>query len=89
MDAKAASSVTITSIKNTKTGITLKWTNSKKARGYKIYRSEDGEDFSSYDITRNKNYTDPNVETGVVYQYKVRPYTIKKNKKKDLKKVKD
>ena len=82
MDAKAASSVTITSIKNTKTGITLKWTNSKKASGYKIYRSEDGEEFASYDITRNKNYTDPNVETGVVYQYKVRPYTIKNYKKK-------
>ncbi|MCR5429934.1 MAG: M15 family metallopeptidase [Eubacterium sp.] len=79
---QAASSVTITSVKNTKTGITLKWTNTKKASGYSILRSEDGEEFYSYDITNKKSYTDPNVETGVVYQYIVRPYTIKKKKKK-------
>ncbi len=79
---QAASTVTITSIKNTKNGITLKWTNTKKASGYRILRSEDGEEFYSYDITNKKKYVDPNVETGVVYQYIVRPYTIKKKKKK-------
>ena len=79
---QAASSVTITSVKNTKTGITLKWKNSKKASGYKIYRSEDGEGFTAYDITNKKKYVDPNVETGVVYQYRVRPYTIKNYKRK-------
>ena len=82
MKTQAASSVTITSIKNTKKGITFKWTNTKKASGYSILRSEEGEDFVEYDITKNKSYTDPNVETGVVYQYIVRPYTIKKKKKK-------
>lgn len=81
-EAKAVSSVTITSVKNTKNGIKLKWTNTKKANGYSILRSEDGEEFVSYDITNRKSYTDPNVETGVVYQYIVRPYTIKKKKKK-------
>ena len=55
-NVQAASSVKITSIKNTKNGIVLKWKNSKKAAGYKIYRSEDGGKFSSIDIT-NKSTT--------------------------------
>ena len=60
----------------------MKWKNSKKASGYRIYRSEDGGKFSSYDITNKKTYTDPNVETGTTYQYKVRPYKIKRYKRK-------
>ena len=79
---QAASSVTITSIKNTKNGIVLKWKNSKKASGYKIYRSENGEPFEAFDITNKKTYTDPNVETGETYQYKVRPYKVKRYKRK-------
>ena len=81
-ETQAASSVKVTSIKNTKNGIVLKWKNSKKASGYRIYRSEDGGKFSSYDITNKKTYTDPNVETGTTYQYKVRPYKIKRYKRK-------
>lgn len=79
---KAASSVTITYVKNTKTGIQIKWKNTKKAKGYSILRSEDGESFVTYDYTNKKKYTDPNVETGTVYQYIVRPYTIKNKKRK-------
>ena len=81
-NVQAASSVKISSIKNTKNGIVLKWKNSKKAAGYRIYRSEDGGKFSSIDITNKKTYTDPNVETGTTYQYKVRPYKIKRYKRK-------
>lgn len=80
-ETQAASSVTVTSIKNTKTGIKVKWKNSKKASGYAIYRSEDYENFEYYDITNKKSYTDPNVETGVIYQYKIRPYKLKNKKK--------
>ena len=83
-EAKAASTVRITIVQNTKEGIQLKWTNTAKASGYSILRSEDGSVFETYDITKNKTYLDPNVETGAVYRYIVRPYTIKKKKKKYL-----
>lgn len=80
-NAKAASNVSITIVKNTKSGINFKWTNSKKAKAYEIYRSEDYGQYEYYDFTNKKKYTDPNVETGVIYQYIVRPYTIKKKRK--------
>lgn len=80
-NTKAASSVSITKVQNTKTGIYFKWTNSKKATGYEIYRSEDYGQYEYYDFTNKKKYTDPNVEVGVVYQYIVRPYQIKKKRK--------
>ena len=44
------------------------------ARGYKIYRSTDGSNFSEYytiDYYTNNKYRDNNVEVGVTYYYKV------------------
>lgn len=79
---EAATSVKMTTITFTKNGLKFKWKNSKKATGYVVYRSEDGEAFEYYDITNKKYYTDPYIETGSVYKYKVLPYQYKKRKYK-------
>ena len=75
----ATSNCVITYNKNVKGGIKIKWTNSKKVKGYQVFRSVNGGKYKSYKTTTSKSYTDRNVTVGKTYRYKVRSYTYKLN----------
>lgn len=78
--------VKISSVKMVKAGVKIKWKNSKKVKGYQIFRSVDGSKFKAYDYTKKKYYTDKYTDTGTKVKYKVRSYTKKNGKKKYQKK---
>lgn len=77
----AAGNTTITKIYNSKTGIVIKWSSSRKYDGYMIYRSVDDSKYAKIDSTKSKKYTDTDIGTGEVYRYKIRPYNLKNGKK--------
>ena len=56
--------------------VTLSWSKaSEDVAGYRIYRYDEEQDKYVYlKSTKNLNYTDENVSSGITYQYKVRCY---------------
>lgn len=49
----------------------IKWEKSENAKGYRIYRSEDGKHFDYIDMTDVTSYSDKRVRTGTTYYYMV------------------
>ncbi len=62
----------ISSIKNTATGVELKWTAAAAAKRFVITKSDDNENsWSMLTTTTGKTYVDTNVESGKTYIYKI------------------
>jgi fibronectin type 3 domain-containing protein len=52
----------------------ISWEESQDADGYKVYRSEDGEDFDCLGTTEDTSYVDSELTTGQKYYYSVAAY---------------
>lgn len=79
--AQTNENISFEKISSTKKGTKIKWTTSKKYRGYVIYKSINNGKFTKCDVVYNKQYTDIDIETGERYTYKIMPFYMKKNKK--------
>ena len=78
----AGKSVKITKVYNSKTGNKILWSSTKKYKGYAVYRSVNGGKYRKVDYVKAKKYIDVNIDTASIYKYKIRPYNIKKKKKR-------
>ena len=65
--------------KTTYNSAALKWQKADDADGYHIYRSEDGEKYEYIGSSRSTDFTDSDLKTGAVYQYKVSAYSGVRN----------
>jgi hypothetical protein len=58
-------------LKNTSTGIQIKWDKIPNATKYEVYRSANGGNYSKVQTTTSINWTDKSVKSGTKYTYKI------------------
>lgn len=72
--------VTVTSVRNEKSGIHIQWKKSANAQGYYIYRKDPNSSYKRIKSIASVDevlYTDKDVINGKIYQYKIVPYLEK------------
>ncbi len=62
----------LSSVKNTNTGVEIKWSKVSGATSYRIYRKSGSGDFKLIDKTKKTTFTDYTVKSGTVYTYTVK-----------------
>ena len=65
--------------KTTYNSAALRWQKAENADGYHVYRSEDGENYEYIGSSRSTDFTDSDLKTGAVYEYKVSAYSGVRN----------
>lgn len=62
----------LSSVKNTNTGVEIKWSKVSGATSYRIYRKSGSGDFKLIDKTKKTTFTDDSAKSGTVYTYTVK-----------------
>ena len=62
----------LSSVKNTNTGVEIKWSKVSGATSYRIYRKSGSGDFKLIDKTKKTTFTDDSAKSGTVYTYTIK-----------------